>query len=180
MNFNEAQALFDAVQNSAGNILEIGRRFGGSTVLINVAANRRLVVSVDNCPAHMDICEAYFQTCAPKPMLLIQDSRIRLEIPFGCVFIDGDHSLAGVLADTIVHWPTIVPQGIVIYHDAVAGAFGSREGVTAVAETLLRERCVDVVSSADSLIVFRKIMELPIDFGTRCGYLPQSGPPEMA
>ena len=168
MNYNEAKILYEVVQDSSGNVLEIGRRFGGSTVLLSVAAKERLVVSVDKSPAHKAVCEKYFQQCSPGLQLLIQDSRVSLETSFGCVLIDGDHSLEGVLTDTLVHWPNIEKEGIVVYHDAVPGEFGTYEAVTRVTDTLRELECVEVVSTVDSLLVLIKLNDLPNIFKEEC------------
>lgn len=164
MNYEEGELLFTAVRMSHGDILEIGRRFGGSTVLLQVAAAGRQVISVDAAPAHIEVCAAYLERCEPKPVLLIQDSRIELQHSFGFVLIDGDHSFDVVAEDTRTHWLSCKSGGFLAYHDAVPGAFGTWEGVTRVTRALLEGGYAEESALKDSLLVLRKIAELPSDF----------------
>src|SRR5947199_5554356 len=46
--FDEAALLWKAVKTTRGNILEIGRNFAGSTVLLAAAAPDRQIYSIDN------------------------------------------------------------------------------------------------------------------------------------
>jgi hypothetical protein len=166
LNHAEGKALFKAVSESTGNILEIGRFFGGSTVLISVAGSGRLLVSVDRAPEHYRVCAAYFERCQPQLLLLTQDSSVPIGARFGCLFIDGDHTFEGVLSDTKTHWPAVDVGGLVVYHDAVRGAYGSHEGVTCVTEALALGYG-ELIATADSLAVFRKVKELPAEFQGR-------------
>src|SRR5207253_2479546 len=56
--------------------------------------------------------------------LLITDSRKPLpDVTCGFLFIDGDHSFEGVLADTMAHWNSLkdtdAKPGLAAFHDAL-------------------------------------------------------------
>ncbi|HST29319.1 MAG TPA: class I SAM-dependent methyltransferase [Chthoniobacterales bacterium] len=124
--FDEAALLWKATKAASGNILEIGRNFGGSTVLLAAAAPNREIYSIDN-RSHEDVaCKNYLTRPENKLRvhLLITDSRKTLpDLVFGLLFIDGDHSFEGVLADVLAHWNSLQPQhgnlALAAFHDAM-------------------------------------------------------------
>jgi predicted O-methyltransferase YrrM len=60
MNFDEAALLWKSVRATHGGVLEIGRRFGGSTVLLALAAPDRTITSIDIAPEHAPVAQAFF------------------------------------------------------------------------------------------------------------------------
>ena len=61
LNFDESECLWRSVKATTGRIFEIGRRHGGSTVLLAAAAGlEREVVSVDLDPKHHEVCQQFF------------------------------------------------------------------------------------------------------------------------
>lgn len=176
-NFDEAALLWRAVRTSRGPILEIGRRHGGSTVLLLQAANGRTVTSVDLAPQHHPLCDSFFEkTKADEPdrlNLVIGNSRAaRAGEVFGFLFIDGDHSYEGVKADVCAHWRSLrafdgAPAGVV-FHDAVpndglahVGKLNHHEGVSRVCDELVALGCAERVDSAGSSLWLYKIAEIP-------------------
>src|SRR5262245_1327740 len=90
--FDEAALLWKAVKATSGNILEIGRNFGGSTVLLAAATPpNREVYSIDN-RSHEDVaCKRYLAQPGNKERvhLLIANSRTPVSnVRFGFLFID--------------------------------------------------------------------------------------------
>lgn len=176
-NFDEAALLWRAVSLTQGDILEVGRRHGGTTVLLVSASAGRRVMSLDIAPAHHPMCEAFFSmVMASQPERLdlrIGDSRVPVEGgAFGMLFIDGDHSYDGVRADTIAHWGSLSgvngAPGYAIYHDAVPndglahkGLDNHCEGVLRLCEELIEAGCARLVAHAGSSVLLEKCAELP-------------------
>jgi len=125
--FDEAALLWKAVKATSGNILEIGRNLAGSTVLLAAAAGaQREIFSIDNRSNEDRATKAYLERDERKGHihLLIADSRSPLpNLKFGLLFIDGDHSFEGVLADVLAHWDAVsgseLHPPLVAFHDAV-------------------------------------------------------------
>ncbi|MFU8830412.1 MAG: class I SAM-dependent methyltransferase, partial [Phycisphaerales bacterium] len=115
LDFDEAALLYRMVTQTSGPILEIGRRLAGSTVLLAEASGgvtgTRRIVSLDIAPAHDAYAERYLNQDGVRERmdLRVTDSRLPLSEGerFGLVFIDGDHSYEGVLADTLTHWSSL-------------------------------------------------------------------------
>lgn len=177
-NFDEAALLWQAVRATAGPILEVGRRHGGTTVLLLEASGDRPVVSIDIAPDHHAAADAVFErikVAQPARLRLLQcDSRQRLPATqcFGMLFIDGDHSYEGVRSDTVAHWAALRAhegrEPLVVYHDAVPnqglqheGRINHCEGVERLCRELLAAGCAEVLGSSGSSLLLRKTAELP-------------------
>ena len=125
--FDEAALLWKTVKATGGNILEIGRNFGGSTVLLTAAAGTdRDIYSIDNRSHEDSACKNYLvrPDNQQRVHLLVTDSRKALpNIRFGLLFIDGDHSFEGVLADVLAHWNSLQSSdgglALAAFHDAL-------------------------------------------------------------
>jgi hypothetical protein len=124
--FDEAALLWKAAKATAGNILEVGRNFGGSTVLLAAAAPTREIYSIDTRSNEDVACKNYLTRPENRLRvhLLVTDSRRTLpDLVFGLLFIDGDHSFEGVLADVIAHWNSLQPRhgnlALAAFHDAM-------------------------------------------------------------
>lgn len=171
MNFDEAACLWKAVQSTEGRILEIGRRHGGSTVLLLAASSAdRPVISIDIEPAHHPVAEEFFARpeVASRLQLIVGDSRVPRSESVGLLFVDGDHTYEGVAADVAAHWAQLVPGGLAVFHDAVPNdglAFNHEinhcPGVTDVCQRLLDKQVGQSVASAGSVLVLKKQAELP-------------------
>ncbi|MFL6537798.1 MAG: class I SAM-dependent methyltransferase [Chthoniobacterales bacterium] len=130
--FDEAALLWKAVKATNGNILEIGRNHAGSTTLLAAASPGRDLYSIDLAPRHDPACEEFFTSGDNKQRvhLLVADSRKPLpSVPVGFLFIDGDHSFEGVLADVLAHWNALSSgEPLAAFHDALPnGSFVWRE-----------------------------------------------------
>lgn len=132
LGFDEAALLWRAVQATSGNILEVGRNVGGSTVLLAAASSEREVYSIDvkaigfkDTKAHR-ACKDFLSLPENEERVhcLVADSRRSLpNLKFGLLFIDGDHTFEGVVADVRAHWNALQPVGehptLAAFHDAL-------------------------------------------------------------
>ncbi|HWY40251.1 MAG TPA: class I SAM-dependent methyltransferase [Chthoniobacterales bacterium] len=200
--FDEAALLWKAVKATSGKVLEIGRNFGGSTVLLAAAAPDREIYSIDNRSHENSACKNYLTRSENRQRvhLLVTDSRKALpDLSFGFLFIDGDHSFEGVLADVLAHWNCLqVDAGnlaLAAFHDAVPNdnfrwrdtdrrfhrvltrlknklrkrqkpevAPDYEPGVRRVCEELVRQGAASKWQSAGSMLVLKKLTDLPRDF----------------
>jgi hypothetical protein len=126
--FNEAALLWKAVKATSGNVLEIGRNLAGSTVLLAAAAEvDREIYSIDNRSNEQPPCQEYLARPENKMRvhLLVADSRASLpNLRFCFLFIDGDHTFEGVLADVVAHWDALQSfdgekPALAAFHDAL-------------------------------------------------------------
>ena len=124
--FDEAALLWRAVKATSGNILEIGRNFGGSTVLLATAGAGRDVYSIDLRSNEHRACKDYFLRPENERRihLVVGDSRQPLaNLQFGFELIDGDHTFEGVLDDVLAHWNAAIASdqfpALIAFHDAL-------------------------------------------------------------
>ena len=175
MNFDEAACLWKAIKATEGNILEIGRRHGGSTILLLAASGEgRKVISVDINPAHHSIADSFFnEPSNSKRLELIVADSTKLNIQnVGLVFIDGDHTYEGVTGDIQAHWNNIHSEkGLAVFHDAIPndGLSYNNEinhcpGVTKACADLQSGGYAEFFSSSGSVLVLRKIKDIPHNF----------------
>jgi len=200
--FDEAACLWKAVKATSGNILEVGRNFAGSTVLLAAAAPDRETYSIDNRSREDNACKNYLARPENKERvhLLVTNSRKTLPgLSYGLLFIDGDHSFEGVLADAVAHWNSLQAKdgelALAAFHDAapndnfkwrdserrlhrtwtrVKNKFRRRQkpevapdyepGVRRVCEELVRQGAATKWRSAGSMLVLKKITDLPPNF----------------
>jgi predicted O-methyltransferase YrrM len=210
--FDEAALLWKAVKATSGNILEIGRNLAGSTVLLAAAGPDREIYSIDNRSNEDRACKDYLAGTANKRRvhLLVADSRVPLpNLRFGFLFIDGDHTFEGVIADVAAHWNALQSSGeypaLVAFHDAlpndnfkwrdadrrlkrlsirVKNKFRRRQkpevapayeaDVLKVCDELIRQGLATKWRSAGSMLVMRKLGDLPRNFSEVAGKLQQS------
>jgi predicted O-methyltransferase YrrM len=198
--FDEAAFLWKAVRATGGNILEVGRNQAGSTVLLAAAAPGREIYSIDIKAKAHPACGKFLARPENQGRVhqLVADSRKTLPgLTFGFLFIDGDHSFDGVLADVIAHWNALEVSGLAVFHDAVPNQnFKWRDehralhrfwirtknrfrkakkpeiapdyetGVFSVCETLVERGRAARGEHAGSMLLLRKLANLPADFET--------------
>lgn len=125
--FDEAALLWKAVKATSGNVLEIGRNLAGSTVLITAATGvNREIYSIDNRSNEESACKDFLARPENKGRvhLLVANSRVPLaNREFAFLFVDGDHTFEGVLADVIAHWNALCSNNetpaLAAFHDAL-------------------------------------------------------------
>ncbi|ARP97998.1 class I SAM-dependent methyltransferase [Pseudorhodoplanes sinuspersici] len=174
--FNEAALLWKATRASQGPILEVGRRHGGSTVLLLMASDSRHITSIDSNPRHLPESDKYFQRpeVAKRLTLLTDTTHVPVVGTFGFLFIQGDDTYEGVKADVIAQWDSLQPFGVtqpsVVLHDAVPsnqgenGGSPSHCGVKDVCNELVQYGAAEVIEAAGSSLWLRKLSHLPKAF----------------
>ena len=132
-----------------GNILEIGRKYGGSTALMAAPLKEGHLYSIDIV---MHECvNKYIAGHDNKIIFLTGDSaKIKWDIPIDLVFIDGDHSYQGVKNDIKKFTPYVKENGYAIFHDVV----GKKSILQPLINELLKKGWVES-DRADSLLVLK-------------------------
>lgn len=121
----EAWWMVAKIRTVEGNILEIGTHIGGTTRGLASEFPNRRVFSVDKLdPAYkLTVAESGIQARnMPNVTLFLMDSK---DFPYskdkdiGVIFIDGDHSYAGVKSDTVLALAALKERGrgTIIWHD---------------------------------------------------------------
>jgi predicted O-methyltransferase YrrM len=128
---DEAAYLYRLVRDEQpGVVVEIGRYRGGSTLLLAAALERGVLHSYDVATRQgRSGAELDNQLVAALDRYDLSD-RVRLHVEdshtaapamsqIDVLFIDGDHSEAGVRTDFDRWAPLVAPRGHVLFHDAV-------------------------------------------------------------
>src|SRR5581483_9789589 len=143
----EGEYLFLVASRARLGIVENGRFDGGSTFLL-ACANREVPIwSIDVDPRGDDRLDALLRRegVGDNVRLLVGDSHAQ-PFPevgaFDVLFVDGDHSTEGCLADLEAFYPRLAPGGHLLLHDCYPGT-----GVQDAAIEFLRRADVDVVRS---------------------------------
>lgn len=161
MNFDEAACLYRYAQQSGGNILEIGRRFGGSLALLLEAAQaHQQLYSVDLVET-IDERLAFLRE-DPRVHIWVRDSRTCPRVAaLSLLLVDGDHTEQGVRADIERHWPSLMVGGVAAFHDAAPNAglpkgTNHHGGVVVCVQELLGSGKATYLETAGSLVVVEK------------------------
>lgn len=133
-----------------GILLEIGRKYGGSTVLMASSLCDGSLYSID-IKMH-NVVSDHIGLFKDKVHLITGDSKIiQWKMPVDLLFIDGDHSYQGVKNDVNKFTPHITAGGYVIFHDVV----GKKSVLQPIISGLLKK---DYIKSehVDSMLVLQK------------------------
>lgn len=171
LTIGEAAHLFRTARDAGpGTLVEIGRYKGGSTLVLATAMHSEARLVSYDLHAVPGMPSAEFDRelagvlgrygLADRVELAVADSHT-VETPTGCVlvFVDGDHSYDGVVAD-YDHWKSaLVPGGHLLFHDAPNRARLAEGGCEPVARAIERiERsdpgCFRRVAQADTIAHF--------------------------
>lgn len=117
MNIAEGAMLYKyAKKKKDSDILEVGRKFGGSSILIACGLDRGHLYSID-IVTH-DKTLKNLKPYEDKITLITSDSRkVKWNKPLGMVFIDGDHNPKVVAQDIKNFTPHVEPGGYAVFHD---------------------------------------------------------------
>ena len=150
-------------KDEAGNIiLEIGRYWGGSTVLLAMATHdtKVKIVSVDVVEGcHDPDVDDWLNDYEEKERIDIRvDNSWAMEnIPISLLFVDGDHSYAGIQRDFIHHWNYL--NGPCLAHDYTDPTC---EGVTKFIDEWIEEGYAEIIEQTGTMIALRKLKDYEI------------------
>lgn len=124
----EAAYLTCVAARARRGIVEIGRFRGGSTLALALANGESPIVSIDIAPVDDERLRIVLDEheVGRNVHLLIGDSRNGQFAEAGTdsydlLFVDGDHSYEGCLADLERWWPGLAVGGSVLLHDCYQG-----------------------------------------------------------
>lgn len=154
LRFDEAAYLYRLTASLGGpRACEIGRFQGGTTFLLAHAGARVLSVDLDleaQATRAIALVEALQGAgLRERVHLVVGDSRAYPVAPgkLDLLFVDGDHSREGVMADVAHWWPALRPGGHALFHDATR-QFPWVAGVADALEEIVRRPDVAQVREA--------------------------------
>ena len=175
--FDEAALLFKHVSRlDSPKGVEIGRFYGGSTVLLATAiSSGGKLYSIDIAPKGGDkelskvLLSLGFQQ---RVQLIVCDAnKYELNERLDFAFIDGDHSYEGARLDHNKWGKLVKPGGLIIHHDmANARAHATQwNDLDELYKSILcqQKNCLQLVEAAGTMVVFMKPTELWIDLPAR-------------
>ncbi len=133
-----------------GSLLEIGRKHGGSTVIMASALEKGTMTSID-----IVLHEQAIENIKPykdKVRLITYDSKYaEWDTDIDLLFIDGDHSFVGVKHDVERFTPFINSSGYVVFHDVIGMKPELRPIISKLLNNGWKRR-----DEADSMLVLQK------------------------
>ena len=143
-------------------ILEIGRYWGGSTVLLAMATHNSdvNVVSVDVVTGcHDPDVDDWLNNYEEKDRIDIRvdNSHAMENIPLSMLFVDGDHSYEGIKKDFIHHWNYL--NGDCLAHDYFDSTC---VGVTQFITEWIEEGYAEIIEQAGTMIALKKLKDYEI------------------
>ena len=143
-------------------ILEIGRYWGGSTVLLTMATHNSdvNVVSVDVVEGcHDPDVDDWLNDYEEKKRIDIRvDNSWAMEnMPLAMLFVDGDHSYEGVKRDFIHHWNYL-------HGDCLAHDYGDPTcpGGTQFIDEWINDGYADVIEQVGTMVALKKLKDYEI------------------
>ena len=164
LDLHEAGLLYKyASKVAAGNILEIGRYWAGSTVLLAVATHAKdmtKVISVDVVEGcHDPDADDWLKEYPWKNRIDIRvDNSWAMEnIPISLLFVDGDHTYEGVKKDFIHHWNYL--NGPCLAHDYTDPTC---EGVTRFIDEWIEEGYAEIIEQEGTMVALKKLKDYEV------------------
>ena len=164
---DEASLLWMMTKKSKGNILEIGRAAGGSTLIILGSSKEREVVSIDRDPRSLTIAKKIFEREDVKKRLTLYDQSSRKDIQkkkYGFMFVDGDHSYDGICHDIAKYWNSLEEQNgtsaIAVFHDAQENPHAFVPTVKKALDELMEEKAAEKITAWGAQLAVRKIKNI--------------------
>lgn len=131
----EMEYLFTVARRARHGILETGRFNGGSLFVMACAAKPGVpLYSIDNNPQNDTVLLERLSAAVPdaKLELIVGDSQHARYPQIGTVdvlFIDGDHSYEGCMADIVNWYGSLAVNGHLLFHDAYLGRHGVQDAI---------------------------------------------------
>jgi predicted O-methyltransferase YrrM len=131
----EMEYLFTVARRARLGILETGRFNGGSLFVMTCAAKPGVpIYSIDLKPQNDALLLELLSAAVPdaNPELIVGDSQHVRYPQIGAVdllFIDGDHSYEGCMADIANWYGNLAVNGHLLFHDAYLGRHGVQDAI---------------------------------------------------
>ena len=162
LDLHEAGLLYKyASRVDKGNILEIGRYWAGSTVLLAVATHAKdmtKVISIDCIEGcHDPDADDWLSEYPWKNRLDIRvgNSHTMENIPLSLLFVDGDHSYEGIKKDFIHHWNHL-HGGACLVHDYTES---TTPGVTKFIDEFIDDGYAEITEQVGTMIALKKLKD---------------------
>ena len=151
MSDGEYNFLENFIQNTDGDILEIGQGFSTILMLYATAGTSRKITSVDVQHKIKDYIQYLPLDYVSRLEFIQEDSKqITLYKEYNVVLIDAEHTYEALRKDTISCWNHVKEDGFVIFHD-----YGLFSGVTKFID-VLAEMYDGFYAKNESLVVIKK------------------------
>ena len=131
----EMEYLFMVARKARTGILETGRFNGGSLFVMACAADEGIPIhSIDIAPKNDDLLrEILAQHCPKAKVNIITGDSQHSQYPeigkVDVLFIDGDHTYEGCMADIQNWYPSLRANGHLVFHDSYLGPHGVQEAI---------------------------------------------------
>ncbi len=151
MNIAEAAMLYKFCKLKKDSpILEVGRKMGGSTVLMASALDSGTLYSIDK--ERYPQVDENIKSVVDKVILIDKRSeKVNWDTTVGLVFIDGDHSYTGVKHDIDKYTPHVEVGGYAVFHDVI----GMKKQLRPLIKGL-KKRGWKRAGQADTMLVLQK------------------------
>ena len=141
-------------------ILEIGRYWGGSTILLALATHGtdKKVISIDITEGcHDPDVDEWLEQYDEKERIDIRvgNSHKMETVPLSLLFVDGDHSYEGVKKDVFHHWNFL--NGPCLVHDYTDS---TTPGVTKFIDEFIEDGYASIIEQVQTLVVLRKLKNI--------------------
>ena len=145
-----------------GSILEIGRYWAGSLVLLATATHHTdvKIVSVDVIEGcHDPDADDWLNDYEEKERIDIrtENSWAMKNMPLSMLFVDGDHSYVGVKKDFIHHWNYL--NGDCLAHDYTDPTC---KGVTRFIDEWIDDGYAEIIEQAGTLVALKKLKDYEV------------------
>ena len=165
LDLHEAGLLYKYAKQSClidGSILEIGRYWAGSLILLATATHHTdvKIVSVDVIEGcHDPDADDWLNDYEEKERIDIrtENSWAMENIPLSMLFVDGDHSYEGVKKDFIHHWNYL--NGDCLAHDYFDPTC---PGVTQFITEWIEEGYAEIIEQAGTMIALKKLKDYEV------------------
>ncbi len=150
LNIAEGALLYKYSKKKHDDILlEIGRKHGGSTVLMAAPLTTGKLYSID-IKYHKKEVERSIKSWKNKITLINEDSqKVKFNMLLGLLFIDGNHREDAVWKDVKKFIPFVKEDGFVIFHDA------GKRGISDIIKKLKKNGWYKV-EKIDTMVVIAK------------------------
>ena len=165
LDMDEAGLLYKYAKQNTGKgntILEIGRWYAGSLILLAVATHHSdiKIVSVDfvnGC--HDPEADDWLNNYEEKERIdiIVDNSHTMKNLPLSMLFVDGDHAYEGVKKDFIHHWNYL--NGPCLCHDYTDP---DCEGVTKFINEWIEEGYIEIIEQVGTMVALRKLKDYEI------------------